>query len=382
MGAGFHVLLEDPTVLASRTGEVARVVAKALAVPVPDVSNRVRYGGGVVLKDATEPVAREIAEKLRAAGMGAFVVPGAAVEALPRQRRLAGVVFDAEGLRPLIRGTIKQAEKLPWARVRALHVNAVVRELSPTEIEEGRTPRPIASVENAPEDVRRLTAAIDFWEDREKTKRIDLGLDVIADDPVFLGRVTAEEADYSELPGKKQGALENFVHLVRALLTVVPHSVVIPPNMRRFADACDWEAVKLEKPEERDAWNNWLLAAARHGQPFGIDLAEEVADDEVHDDAEEDEEVEDDEEEEEDDEEDTTEENVKAAGGDAELAKELALFDKTRKIRKKDVLDALEKVQGKIPGADSTGDLMGKETGKWDVSKVLEETKELEDKDI
>src|SRR5690348_8045899 len=158
--AGFHVLLNDPSVLASRTGEVARVLAKAIGQPVADVSQRVRYGGGIVARELDEEKAKEIAATLSEQKLDAFVVPSAAVEALPRARRLSGIAIDADGLRGLVRGGTKAAEKLPWSRVRSFHVNALARALSPAEVEEGRKPRPMADVENAPDEVRKLTAEI------------------------------------------------------------------------------------------------------------------------------------------------------------------------------------------------------------------------------
>src|SRR3954451_10429706 len=102
MGAGFHVLLNDPAVLASRTAEVARVVARAFGNPVADVSQRVRYGGGIVAREVDEAKAREIASRLGEASIAAFVLPSVVVEPLPRARRIAGVVIEKDGLRMVV----------------------------------------------------------------------------------------------------------------------------------------------------------------------------------------------------------------------------------------------------------------------------------------
>jgi hypothetical protein len=387
MGTGCHVLLEDPTQLSLRTGEVARVIAKALGEPVADVAQRVRYGGGIVARDLDPETANAIAAQLGESNLAAFVVPGAAVEALPRPRRTSGLPIDEDGLRLLLRGVQKRPEKLAWGRIRAVHVNALARDLAASEIEEGRKPRPIADVESAPDDVKRLSSEIDYWEDREKTKRIDLCLDLLAEEPVLVARLTAEDADYSELPGKRLGSLENFVIFVRALLAKLPRPVVVPPTTRAFADRCDWQAVLLDKPEQRDAFNLWLLAAVRNGHPFGIDPEEEeLSDEEVIDDDEEDEEEGEEDEAEEAAEEEadvarSAAENVKAAGGDLALAEELALFDKTRKFSKKDILAAAEEAARKKALAEPPPASPDK-TGRWDVSQLMDETKDLEDKDL
>lgn len=385
MGAGCHVLLEDPTQLSLRTGEVARVIAKTLGEPVADVAQRVRYGGGIVVRDLDPERANAIAAKLGESNLAAFVIPSPAVEALPRVRRYSGLPIDGDGLRLLVRGVPKKPEKLVWNRIRALHVNALARDLAGPELEEGRPPRPIADVESAPDEVKRLSTEIDYWEDREKTKRIDLCLDLLAEGPVLVGRVTAEDADYSELPGKRLGALENFVIFVRALLARLPRSVVVPPTTRAFAERCDWQAVLFDKPEQREAFNLWLLAAVRNGRPFGIDPSEDVSDEEV---------IEDDDDEDDEEEDEAGEvaaeeadaalsaaENVRAAGGDLALAEELALFDKTRKFSKKDILAAAEEAARKKKAQEPPPAPPDK-TGRWDVSQLIEETKELEDKDL
>jgi hypothetical protein len=396
--AGFHVLLDDPMVLTTRTPEVAKVLAKALGETKNDVALRVRYGGGIVARDLPdEALAKAIVGELGAVGLGAFVVPVAAIEPMPRPRRLASLTATPEGLEGHMRGGTKR-ESLPWSRVRALHVYALARELSPEELAQGRTPRPTINFQSLSKEVRQLISELDFWDDREKTRRIDLGIDIIAEGPVYIGRINAEDADYSKLEKKSESALENFLQLVAWLLKLTPPAVVVPPSTRRFAEKTDWKPLLFEKPEQRDSFTQWIVLAVTHGNPFGVEVPfDEPGDDETHDDEdddaddadadegdEDDEEGEEDEEEEEPTAEALAAEALTAAGGDAELAKTLQLFDKTRRLRKSDVEDALKKAAATPDARPLEADAKpsAEVTGRWDISKVLEETKDLDDKDL
>src|SRR4051794_21625335 len=96
---GTLVLLQDPSVLASRTGEVARLLAKALKQPMTDVAQRVRSGGGILVRDLEPELAAKVVSDLDAANIEAFIVPASdAALVLPRTRRIAGVSFGPEGL--------------------------------------------------------------------------------------------------------------------------------------------------------------------------------------------------------------------------------------------------------------------------------------------
>jgi len=265
----FHILVDDPGILASRLGDVARAIAKALKVPRTDAAQRVRYGAGIVGRDLPEPATDEILASFGQEGIGAFAIPSPEVEPLPRTLKLAGLAFVEGGLVGTFRGTDRR-EEIAWDRVRAFHVTVVARERSADEVEEGRTPRPLYDVTTLPPDACRLSTELDFWEDRERTRKLELALDLLAQDPVLVARISAEDADYATLAeGKALSSLANFLLFVRALAARAPAHVVVPPATRAFAENASWKDLLVEKPEQREAQNLWLLHASRYGRAYG-----------------------------------------------------------------------------------------------------------------
>jgi hypothetical protein len=393
--------MEDPSLLHARTGDVARTLARSLKLPVPDVAQRVRYGGGILARDLSAEDAARAVTDLAEKGVTAFVVPGADAPALPRTRRLAGFALGAAGLTGSLRGSTRR-EDLPWTRIRAIHVNALARELTPEEADEGRPTRPLPDVERVPEEILTLTAEIDLWEDRER-RRVELCIDVIADEPLVVARITGEDADYASLPGKADSALMNFIVLARSLVAAAPSSVVVPPSTRRFTESLDWKSVVFDKPEQRDSWNLWLVLAVRHGRPFGAAVGEPrarreeketarvVGDDEDSSDAEDlpDEAT--------DDEFEDAASNLDASAkvtGDSEVVQALGHFDKTRKLRKSDVAELVAAAQEMADESVETDETAPqtveaelqffeeKRTGRWDAGEILRDSETLDDADV
>lgn len=421
--SGSLVLLHDPSVLATRTGEIARLVARAVKQPIPDVAQRVRYGGGILARDVAPEVAAKVVGDLAVLEVEAFVVSEESnCLVLPRTRRVAGLAFGPEGLVGSIRGSTKR-EEIPWSRLRAVHVDAFARELSPEEVEEGRPTRALPDVKRVPEEILRFTSEVALYEDRERTRRIELCLDLIAEDPLLVARISADEADYSGLEAKGDNALANFMTLIRQLLAALPKKVVVPPATRRFAESLDWRGILVEKPEQRDAFNLWFAHAVHHGRPYGVDAAalaaledaSEVHDDELedadealvveeHEDSSDAEDLADDETHDEDDEgdgEDEGEDDAKAkavAGADADVKHALGHFDKTRKLRKADVAElvaaaqamddkAIETADGEVAGADVANELAffedkKGETGRFDLNELVKDSQALEDAEV
>ncbi|MBI3726592.1 hypothetical protein HY251_21925, partial [bacterium] len=180
----------------------------------------------------------------------------------------AGLALAPGGIVGSYRG-VARVEEIAWGRVRAFHVTILARERSADELEEARQPRPLYDVTTLPADACRLSTELDFWEDRERTRRLELALDLVADEPVIVCRIVAEEADYASLAEKAPSSLANFLALVRALRARAPASVVVPPSTRAFAESAAWKDLLVEKPEQREAFNLWVLHAARCGRAYG-----------------------------------------------------------------------------------------------------------------
>ena len=53
-----YVFLDDPSALGTDMGKIAHLVASTLSRPLPDVLTRVRYGRGILVRDANPAQAR------------------------------------------------------------------------------------------------------------------------------------------------------------------------------------------------------------------------------------------------------------------------------------------------------------------------------------
>jgi hypothetical protein len=415
----FLVLLEDPTSLALKAPALAKVVAKALAIPTADAAQRVRYGGGIVGRDLPEDAARRVASALAAEGHSAFALETARYEAPPRPRRLVAVLPGKDGIVARSRGVTRE-ETLAWSRVRAVYAYALARELAPEEAE-ARKSRPKPDPKEKSE-ARQLLFELYFWEDQERTRRIELALDVVVDQPLALLRLSVEDADYRDFEGRTGNAYDNFVALVRAIIAKAPATTVIPPSTRAFATTLDWRTGLFDKPEERDSFTAWVIQAARHGKPFGLvpndepiedledsDLeesgdtvesdddpdAEEVSDDELDAYEEEPTEVEDDEDEEDEDDDEPAPpkgQEKKPVDPDVQLALDLA--DKTGRLKMEDVQEIIAAAE-QIPELGASDDVAGgpavpelehfedrAQTARWNVSELASGAEELEDEEL
>ena len=199
------VLLDDPTNLATSLQKAARVVAEAMGEHPADVGQRIRYGGGLVARDVSEAVGRQIARGLAAHGLGSFIVPRSALRPPPRPRRAGALLFDAQGvglgmpLRP------EKVTRHPWSLVRAIHAHALVEEAGSEERE--ALPRRGGNLRDLSPDARKLINDIRELEEKDRTT-VRLGVDLLVGDDLYrIGN--AEPGAYAglELPALPEEAL-------------------------------------------------------------------------------------------------------------------------------------------------------------------------------
>jgi hypothetical protein len=258
----FSVLLDDPTVLAVSLPLIARVVAQVLGEHPTDVVQKVRYGGGIVARDVSGAAAREVARGLAQAGLGSFLVETAAFVAAPRPRRIGHLELGPAGLQLAQR--LRAPEAVPWAAVLGLHAHASFDVTS--EDEEGPARRG-GDVHLLSEGARRLLGALREVEDRERS-RVVLGLDLLVahpDGPLLYRATSNDPGIYHSLPARAPIALENYLALLRLLVTTAPAGVLVPPSTRRFCEDLDFTRVLYGKREELEAFNAWMIQAHDHG---------------------------------------------------------------------------------------------------------------------
>lgn len=197
------LLLDDPTSLAVSLQQVARVVAEALNEHPADAGQRVRYGGGFVVRDVPEAVARQIARGLAQHGVGSFLVPRAAVKPAPRPKRAGALLFDQEGLGIGLPLRPDKVTRRPWSEVRALHAHALSDD--PGSEEREALPRRGGNLRDLSPDTRGLINEIREVEEKERTQ-VRLGLDLLVGADLYRIGV-AEPGAYAalELPALPEG---------------------------------------------------------------------------------------------------------------------------------------------------------------------------------
>lgn len=415
------VLLDDPSSLATSLMKVARVVAQAVQEHPTDVAQKVRYGGGIVVRDVPTAAAKDIARNLAALGLGSFLVEQQAFQVPPRPRRVGQFEFGPDGV--VIAQLLRPPEGLAWTDVLALHAHASIES---TSGEDDEVPaRRGGDMTLLSEAARGLLGALRTFEDRERA-RVVLGLDVIVRGPVLYRMTSIEAGIYGSLSRLSTIAIENYLSLVREVTAAAPASVLVPASTRRFTLDHDFTRVLYSKREELESVNAWLLQAVAQGlaasehepedlsdegledaedaipvAPGGAgddDSADEIEDDELEADELEDEQPRDaplEHSSYDDDAADDSADDLDDAdladdlgSSDPELAETVKLFDKTGRFKAADVQRILadvtqlettevEAAASSDPDADpevreALGFFETQPSGKWEVKKVLE----------
>jgi hypothetical protein len=274
-----YVFLDDPSVLATRLTEVAQVVAETLGRSYPDVLQRVRYGRGVLVRDANPAEARLVGRALARMGMGVFSVPEGDLEPPPRRpKRISRVEVDAEGLKLSIRGLEHiPPVSLEWREIWGVAPHGVL--LGTGSEERSSLPRRGASMAALSKPAAKLLA--DLRHHREIERRpIRLCLDVLADGS-NLYRIHHDDVGvYAGLPERNEYTVENFLTLCRLIVDAAPKEVLIPDSVRRFLHTGAVESILYAKREALDSALLWMVQAYAYGVSFG-DEVEDLDDDEL-----------------------------------------------------------------------------------------------------
>ena len=266
-----YVFLDDPSVLATRLTEVAQVVAETLGRSYPDVLQRVRYGRGILCRDANPAEARLVGRALARLGMGVFSVPEGDLEPAPRRpKRISRVEVDEGGLKLTIRG-LEQVPpvRLEWSEVWGVAPHGVM--LGTGSEERSSLPRRGASLAALSPAASQLLS--DLRHHREVERRpIRLCLDILADGS-NLYRIHHDDVGvYAGLPERSEFAVENFLSMCRLITDAAPAEVLTPDAVRRFLHTGKVESILFAKPESLDSALMWMVQAYAYGVSFGDEV--------------------------------------------------------------------------------------------------------------
>lgn len=274
-----YVFLDDPSVLATRLTEVGQVVAETLGRSYPDVLQRVRYGRGILVRDANPAEARLVGRALARLGMGVFSVPEGDLEPPPRRaKRISRVELDAEGLKLTIRGLEHiPPVRLEWSEVWGVAPHGVL--LGTGSEERSSLPRRGASLAALSSAASQLLS--DLRHHREVERRpIRLCLDILAEGS-NLYRIHHDDVGvYAGLPERSEYAVENFLSMCRQIVEAAPAEVLIPDAVRRFLHTGKVESILFAKREALESALMWMVQAYAYGVSFG-DEVEDLDDEEL-----------------------------------------------------------------------------------------------------
>lgn len=274
-----YVFLDDPSVLATRLTEVAQIVAETLGRAYPDILQRVRYGRGILVRDANPAEARLVGRALARLGMGVFSVPEGDLEAPPRRaKRISKVGIDPAGLSLTIRGLEHiPPVRLEWKEVWGVAPHGVL--LGTGSEERSSLPRRGATMAALSKPATQLVS--DLRHHREVERRpIRLCLDVLAEGS-NLYRIHHDDVGvYAGLETRSEYAVENFLTMCRAMVDAAPTEVLIPDSVRRFLHTGRVESVLFAKREALESALLWMVQAYAYGVTFG-DEVEDLDDEEL-----------------------------------------------------------------------------------------------------
>ena len=253
------LLVDSPTPLAhpGRRASVAQVVARALGLPQAEAHQRVRYGGGFLLKGVPGTLARRVGRELASQGVGTFSVPQAEVRRVGRAKRVGRLSLESESLvvAPFLSEEIRP---VPWASVQALHAYVLCQDPE-SEEREGLPPRRRGgNVASLSPYTRRMLEELQIYEERERVL-VKLGIDLWLDGSLW--RLSYDDPGvYSAL---------DLPPLPKSKRSKASYDQLLADPKSHMGCYVEWKGVVIREDEGR-LW----LAPTRDGEPtVRLDMA-------------------------------------------------------------------------------------------------------------
>ena len=272
-GVLYAVLVEDVAAL-EQTPLIVNVVATALGVPIADVSQRVRYGGGFVVRGVDLETATAVSTCLEEEGLGSFLLSEEECAISPRPVKVTSCEISKSELQVTIgHQTPKQ---IAWPKIRALHAYAIARD--PEEDQPRRQAMPVVVAgekldDKAREELRNKTYSVQaqkiiedlaLWASKHRGREVQFFIDLLCFDPPALYRIKRHEFHYGGLGDKlRQHSLDNYLVLLEELVRHAGEAVVDQRTLR-FLGKADFQALLLGKQEELVNYTSWVLQLLLH----------------------------------------------------------------------------------------------------------------------
>ena len=262
MSEKFAVLLADPESYDPMA--VAKALAAIRGVPLQDAIAPARAAGGLLLENADEKAARDLAARFDRAGFPSVVVLQEKVLPLPPVQGVSSLTFLPDGVEVVLEASRKVAAS--QTRVRLISAGAFKQTtLETITVKEG----PTQGQKMASLGILMTTGLPIHIGGKEKTteKTVENSdfvfyVDLILKAPFERARVDGRKINYSCLKEKMgYSVIGNFPLLVRELISVAP-GARLNRGARVIARSGPMREATYDSLEEMDRESRWLLALA------------------------------------------------------------------------------------------------------------------------
>lgn len=275
------VMLADERSSMVDTSNIAKVLAKHLQKTVFDTRIQVRTGSGLLAERLDHEVAQALATNLAQLGHTCQLLDAADITALPRAKRVSRLALREDGLGLQI--GYRWLPTIAPEQMLSLHAYAFSQELDLEDREDRRSLRSgvsVAGISEASEQARTMLWNMSKFEDKNPSRKIILCLDILTAEPVQVLRIEHDNFFYDALEDVKKGSVENFVTLLQLLKRRFDDNAAVKflPSRTELMtrEQTELKLYLLEKGEERDNANRWLIHRCLHGHLW--EQSEDVAD--------------------------------------------------------------------------------------------------------
>lgn len=244
-----------------RAGEIGRIVAKLLEMPVPDAVARVRYGGGLVAEALRESEAQALAASLNDIDIRTRPVLAEEWLTTPRGYKISSLSFADRTVEARL--STGRSFVIPQSDLFGLHLYGLCPDdVASTKGSERSTSLElsgISSLSNMTARGRRLLAQL---EEQELTG-MEFHLTLYGPPEVGPLRIRRVDFNFACLEEEKlDHSLDNFILLLEKLAERFPDAWNVA-TVEQFLDDMDPARILYFKAEEAEKFDRWMLQWVR-----------------------------------------------------------------------------------------------------------------------
>jgi len=258
------LLLADNHAATTATKELAKLLAIPLGRTAFDLRHDIRRGAGFLARALPPELARELASVVSQAGHKAVAIDERRLLPLPKTQRLRRITMRAESLELELGST--RLSSVPWSDIQCLHAYAfsAVRDLRDQQSHTGGVS--VRGIRDISPHARTLQWDMSSHEDRFRSSRLTLCLDLISVTASYLTRIEHDGFSFDCLTETKNHSIDSFLALLTALRARCGAAAIPWRTQNLATEGSPLKSFLLEKHEERERANEWLIQRLGIGQ--------------------------------------------------------------------------------------------------------------------